>query len=114
MRERGEEVTSGCGARGPPAQDPAQAAGVPVPIARPVLDDGSHLNYMGQWFIFATLTCIVYPLLLRRTARNKAAEAAQAAFDRDEAAGDDGDGPDGGPGPAPDAEASRAVAGSIS
>lgn len=93
----------------PPAPQP-----VPSPIPPPELDDGSHLNYMGQWFIFATLTCIVYPLLLRRTARNKAAEAAQAAFDRDEAAGHDGDGPDGGPGPAPDAEASRAVAGSIS
>ncbi len=26
---------------------------MPVPIARPVLDDGSHLNYTGQWFIFA-------------------------------------------------------------
>lgn len=59
-------------------QDPAQPAGVPVPIDRPVLDDGPHLNYTGQWFIFATLTVIVYPLLLRRVARNKAGQAAAA------------------------------------
>jgi surfeit locus 1 family protein len=44
----------------------------PLPVTPPVLDDGPHLNYAGQWFIFATLTCIVYPLLLRRTARQRA------------------------------------------
>ena len=73
-------------------QVPPATNGVPDPIPPPELDDGSHLNYMGQWFIFATLTCIVYPLLLRRTARNKEGEAAQAAFERaeDEAA-DHGD-----------------------
>lgn len=62
-------------------QDPAQPSFVPAPIPPPVLDDGSHLNYMGQWFIFAALTCIVYPLLLRRTARNKELDARQAAID---------------------------------
>jgi cytochrome oxidase assembly protein ShyY1 len=55
-------------------QAPAQATGLPVPIARPELDDGSHLNYTGQWFIFATLIVIVYPLLLRRVARSKAGQ----------------------------------------
>jgi surfeit locus 1 family protein len=49
---------------------------IPVPVPPGVLDDGPHLNYAGQWFIFATLTCVVYPLLLRRQARSKAAEAA--------------------------------------
>jgi hypothetical protein len=57
-------------------------------VTPPVLDDGPHLNYAGQWFIFATLTCIVYPLLVRRTARQRA-ERAHA----------DGPGPDNGPGP---------------
>lgn len=60
-------------------QDPAQAAQLPEPVPPPELTDGSHLNYTGQWFIFATLTVIVYPLLLRRTARHKEAEAADAA-----------------------------------
>ena len=44
-------------------------------------DEGPHLDYAGQWFIFATLTVIVYPLLLRRTARHKASEKAEAAHD---------------------------------
>ena len=47
----------------------------------PTLDEGPHLDYAGQWFIFATLTIIVYPLLLRRTARHKASEKAEAEHD---------------------------------
>ena len=60
------------------SQDPAQIGLLPVAIPPPVLDEGPHLNYAGQWFIFATLTVIVYPLLMRRLARNKGAERAQA------------------------------------
>jgi cytochrome oxidase assembly protein ShyY1 len=87
------------------SQEPAQASQLPEPVPPPELTDGSHLNYTGQWFIFAALTVIVYPLLLRRTARNKDAEAAEAA------ASGDGDGGPGhgdgglrptGPGPAGD------------
>jgi cytochrome oxidase assembly protein ShyY1 len=59
------------------SQDPAQVGLLPVPVPPPVLDEGPHLNYAGQWFIFATLTVIVYPLLMRRVARNKAAERAE-------------------------------------
>ena len=58
----------------------------PGPVRRPArtrcpppeLGDGPHLNYAGQWLIFATLTVIVYPLLLRRRARDKAIENAEA------------------------------------
>jgi cytochrome oxidase assembly protein ShyY1 len=56
------------------AQDPAQPGDLPLPVPAPELSEGNHLNYAGQWFIFATLTAIVYPLLLRRVARSKAAE----------------------------------------
>jgi surfeit locus 1 family protein len=63
------------------SQDPAQVGLLPVPIPPPELDEGPHLNYAGQWFIFATLTVIVYPLLMRRVARNKGAERAQAESD---------------------------------
>jgi surfeit locus 1 family protein len=63
------------------SQDPTQVGLLPVPIPLPVLDEGPHLNYAGQWFIFATLTVIVYPLLMRRLARNKGAERAQAERD---------------------------------
>ena len=50
---------------------PAQHGNYPEPVPLPTLDDGPHLNYAGQWAIFATLTLIVYPLLLRRVARNR-------------------------------------------
>jgi len=56
------------------AQDPAQAGPLPEPLPKPTLDEGPHLNYAGQWFIFALLTCIVYPLLLRRVARRRLAD----------------------------------------
>jgi surfeit locus 1 family protein len=59
------------------AQEPAQGD-LPVPVPPPELGEGNHLSYAGQWFIFATLTLIVYPLLLRRVARQKGAEARRA------------------------------------
>lgn len=54
------------------SSQPAQHGFDPEPVPPPSLGDGPHLNYAGQWFIFATLTAIVYPLLLRRVARNRA------------------------------------------
>jgi surfeit locus 1 family protein len=59
-------------------QDPAQVGQLPAPVPAPDLTEGPHLNYAGQWFIFATLTLIVYPLLMRRIARNKGIERAAA------------------------------------
>jgi surfeit locus 1 family protein len=59
-------------------QDPAQVGQLPAPVPAPDLTEGPHLNYAGQWFIFATLTLIVYPLLMRRIARNKGVERAAA------------------------------------
>ena len=51
-------------------QDPAQGE-LPVPVPLPELSQGPHLGYALQWFAFALLTIIVYPLLLRRYARRK-------------------------------------------
>ena len=64
---------------------PAQAGDVPEPVPAPELGDGPHLNYAGQWLIFAALTIIVYPLLLRRRARDKAVEKAERAHEAHEA-----------------------------
>ena len=64
------------------AQQPPQTAAtdnIPSPVPPPPLDDGPHLSYAGQWFIFATLTTIVYPLLLRRNAKHREADALDAA-----------------------------------
>lgn len=54
-----------------PTDDPAL---VPVPL--PELDAGPHRSYAVQWFLFCAIGLITYPLILRRVARSKAAEAA--------------------------------------
>jgi cytochrome oxidase assembly protein ShyY1 len=54
----------------PPPDDDA-----PEPVPPPEPDEGPHLSYAGQWFIFTTLTLIVYPLILRRRAREIETEA---------------------------------------
>lgn len=42
---------------------------IPIPRPLPELDDGPHLAYAGQWFIFATVGAVGWPLLLRKRAR---------------------------------------------
>lgn len=49
-------------------------ADVPVPLDLPVLDNGPHLSYAVQWFTFATIAIVGYPLILRRAARSRQAE----------------------------------------
>ncbi len=46
----------------PPGRD------LPVELPRPELDEGPHLSYAVQWFIFATIAVVGYPLVLRRIA----------------------------------------------
>ena len=60
-------------------QEPGQPGDFPVAIGAPVLSEGPHLNYAGQWFIFATIAAVGYPLMLRRIAHNRAKEAAAEA-----------------------------------
>lgn len=50
------------------SQAPAPTDGWPDPVPLPGRDEGSHLGYAVQWFIFGALAAIVYPLLLRRRA----------------------------------------------
>ena len=47
-------------AQSPPANN------LPIPIPPPDLGEGSHLAYAVQWFVFATIAAIGYPLILRR------------------------------------------------
>ena len=42
---------------------------LPIPIPPPDLGEGSHLAYAVQWFVFATIAAIGYPLILRRAGR---------------------------------------------
>lgn len=50
------------------SQQPPAPGGWPDPVPLDGLDEGSHLGYAVQWFIFAALTVVVYGLLLRRRA----------------------------------------------
>lgn len=51
----------------PGAPDPS-----PRPLALPdVNDEGPHLSYAVQWFIFTTIAVGGYPLILRRAARER-------------------------------------------
>ena len=53
-------------------QDPPPTA---FPRIRPLpeLGEGPHLSYAVQWFIFAGIVIVGYPILLRRTARSRSA-----------------------------------------
>jgi cytochrome oxidase assembly protein ShyY1 len=62
-------------------QSPPQPTAAPQPADPPALDEGSHLSYAGQWFLFALVVTVGYPVLLRRTARDQRTEPPVA--DRD-------------------------------
>jgi cytochrome oxidase assembly protein ShyY1 len=64
----------------------------PVPVPAPSLDEGPHLSYAAQWFIFATCVLIGWVLAVRRSIRSRqraavtAATAAPATPDSDQPA----------------------------
>lgn len=47
--------------------DPEVVAGDPEPIVRPELDDGPHLSYAIQWFVFSVCVAIGWVLAVRRS-----------------------------------------------
>jgi surfeit locus 1 family protein len=49
-------------------QDPAQSGDLPRLVPLPEPSEGSHRGYAVQWFLFAAVTLVGYPVLLRRTA----------------------------------------------
>lgn len=53
-------------------QQPAPPGALPLMADPPALDDGPHLSYAVQWFLFATVVMVGYPFLIRRTARDRA------------------------------------------
>jgi surfeit locus 1 family protein len=44
---------------------------VPFAIPAPELDEGPHLGYAVQWFLFATVGLVGWPILLRRAAQEE-------------------------------------------
>jgi len=61
------------------AQDPPQPDGRPTPVVLPLADEGNHFSYAMQWFIFTLIAVIGYPIVLRREARRRRAEALEDA-----------------------------------
>jgi surfeit locus 1 family protein len=60
------------------SQSPPQAGELPFPPGLPELDDGPHLSYAVQWFLFATVALAVFGALARREARRKASRVPSA------------------------------------
>jgi cytochrome oxidase assembly protein ShyY1 len=54
------------------SQSPAQLGDVPIPLEPPALDEGPHLSYAVQWFLFTAVVVIGYPILMRRIAHQRA------------------------------------------
>lgn len=69
------------GARGPYAlqpvyvrlarQRPPQAGGLPLRIPPPETDEGPHLGYAVQWFLFGATGLVVYGALVRKEVRGR-------------------------------------------
>lgn len=49
---------------------------LPTVLPEPATDEGSHRSYAVQWFIFASVGAVGWPLLLRKTAREQEREEA--------------------------------------
>lgn len=57
------------------SQTPSQASttkGLPAVVQLQVPTPATNFSYMVQWWIFATIALVGYPLVLRRVARNRA------------------------------------------
>lgn len=52
-------------------QTPQQVDGFPKMLDSPKFSEGQHLNYAVQWFIFATIAGLGYPLVLWRYSKGK-------------------------------------------
>jgi cytochrome oxidase assembly protein ShyY1 len=55
-------------------QEPVQVTDLPAVIDPVPPGEGPHLGYAFQWFIFATIAVIGYPLVLRKVAHEKEKE----------------------------------------
>ena len=66
---------------------PVDEAALPVLLPEPDQDEGPHLSYAVQWFLFAAIGVVGWPLVLRRAVadddRRRRREAAASAAEPD-------------------------------
>lgn len=67
-------------------QSPLPPGSLPLFAPLPELDEGNHLSYAGQWFLFAMVVGVGYPVLIARTANARGAAEAEPAPGRREPA----------------------------
>lgn len=67
------------------AQRPANPLPLPKPVPLPALDEGPHLSYAVQWFIFGSIAVIGYGVLAFRELRERAHHASAGSRTRDAA-----------------------------
>jgi surfeit locus 1 family protein len=53
------------------AQSPRQSGDYPIVLPLPQLDNGPHLSYAIQWFSFTAIGLIGWPILIRRSRRER-------------------------------------------
>lgn len=63
------------------SSDPEVGSDGPEPVARPVLDDGPHLSYAVQWFIFSACVAVGWVLAVRRSVRRRRANGVAPSTD---------------------------------
>jgi cytochrome oxidase assembly protein ShyY1 len=57
------------------SSDPAEAGDFLEPIAEPTLDEGPHLSYAVQWFLFSALAAVGWFLAVRRSHKGAPADS---------------------------------------
>jgi cytochrome oxidase assembly protein ShyY1 len=70
------------------ASESSAAEPAPFPLPPPELSDGPHLNYTVQWFLFAAVGLIGYPLVLWRQSKGGRPAAPPASGPGQAAAGE--------------------------
>jgi cytochrome oxidase assembly protein ShyY1 len=61
--------------------DPAETGGLPEPVIRPDLSEGSHLSYAVQWMIFAAAVVAGWVLAVRRSVQLRRKSAGSPSID---------------------------------
>lgn len=94
------------------AQQPKQPGNLPQPASLELPNPSQNISYMVQWWIFATIALIGYPLILRKVARSRSRDGRSQNASGTDTSGTDTGGADPSGADPSGADLSRADAGS--